>query len=404
MLILRIEKFGGIIFNTANGHEIWLKNQLFEKIKTILQTRDNVLIKEDDVSKVFQELEIKKIPNYTIVPQTSDINNQNPFVVLNSPIIADINITEKCNLHCGHCYINSSKNGRHMPLADFEHVLEECRKIGITQIALGGGEPTLHPDFPKILKKIHDANIVPNLTTNGYSMKWRTIYAIARYAGAIALSVENIDADFEKRRGFPFATFEKNILKLKTAGVKIVFQITISESNLKTINSTIAYLKKYQPYGFLFLAYKPQGRGLNFDKTLSEIKQSDIKKNIGRIFTHADKKTKIGFDCCLTPALMDMDIENKKSFQGCTASRTSLAIMPNLDVMPCSFISKTVRFPNLRKNTLQEIWHGEFFDDFRKKIKRKTDQKICSTCSNKNICLGGCPEFTLTNCDLSSKD
>lgn len=403
MIILRTEKFGGIIFNTANGHELWLNAKLFKKIKAILQTRDNSLIKDGKIEKVFRELEIRKIPRYKIIEPTLDLKRDYPFTVLNSPIIADINITEKCNLHCGHCYINSSTNGRHMLLADFEIVLRECQKIGITQIALGGGEPTLHPDFPKILKKIHDADIVPNLTTNGYSLKWRTIYAIARYAGAIALSVENIGADFEKRRGFPFATFEKNIIKLKTAGIKIVFQITISESNLNTINSTIGYLKKYQPYGFLFLAYKPQGRGTTFDKALYGTEYEEVKKNISAIFAHADKKTKIGFDCCLTPALMDLNIENKKSFQSCTASRTSLAIMPNLDVMPCSFISKDSQFPNLRNQSLEKIWQGDFFDDFRKKIKQKTDQKICLTCPDKKICLGGCPEFNLANCGLSSR-
>lgn len=398
MIVLRTEKFGGIIFNTTNGHEVWLDVELFKKIKTTLKTNNATLINEDAVQKVFQELAIKKIPKYKIIPPIRDFDENHFFTVLNSPVIADINITEKCNLHCGHCYINSSKNGHHMPLTDFELVLSECQKMGITQIALGGGEPTLHPDFPKILKKIHDADIVPNLTTNGHSLKWRTIYAIARYAGAIALSVENIGADFEKRRGFPFATFEKNIAKLKMAGIKIVFQITISESNLDKTEETISYLKKYQPYGFLFLAYKPQGRGLTYDKTLATINNNKVSQNIKSIFGYASKQTKIGFDCCLTPSLMDLNIENKKSFQGCTASRTSLAIMPNLDVMPCSFISKGAQFPNLKNHSLEEIWHGEFFNNFRNKIKQKAGQKTCSTCSDKEICLGGCPEFKLANC------
>jgi radical SAM protein with 4Fe4S-binding SPASM domain len=285
-----------------------------------------------------------------------------------------------------------------MSLSDFEQVLGECQKAGIMQIALGGGEPTLHPNFRLMLKKIHQANIVPNLTTNGYILKWQNIYAIARYAGAVALSLENTHNDFEKRRGFSFATFEKNIIKLKIAGIKLVFQITISQGNLNTVENTIKYLKKYKPYGFLFLAYKPQGRGLNFDKTLSNLEYEKVKEKISTLFIHADKDTKIGFDCCLTPALMSLNIKNKNSFQGCTASRTSIAIMPNLDIMPCSFLHRNKTLPNLKKQSLLDIWQGDYFNNFRNSIKQKTNNRICSNCPEKNICLGGCPEFDLTKC------
>lgn len=387
MITLKQENFGGIAFNPENGHELRLDHELFNSLKN-KQTNTKV-------QEVYKQLAVIN-PTFKIIPQSQALEDKFPFTVLNSPVLADINITNKCNLSCPHCYINSNKNGTHMSLSDFRLALDQCKKAGVLQIALGGGEPTLHPDFPTIIKETRKAGIVPNLTTNGKHLSFKTVYYLAQYAGAVALSIEEIGKEFEKRRGFPFSDFVKSAKKLKAAGIKLVFQITLSKGNLSRVNQTVKYLLKYKPYGILFLAYKPQGRGKNYDSPLSLASQQQVSQVLKSIFKDLKGKTKIGFDCCLTPALMN--VEQNPSFKGCSASRESVAIMPDLQVLPCSFLNNKEHFDNLNEKGLTDIWQSEKFNNFRKQISKKTSQATCMKCSQNNTCLGGCPAFELTKC------
>ena len=394
MLILRKEKFGGIIFNSDNANELWLNKKLFNRAVNALQTKKYKT--NNEIKKVFNELEAKNF-NFRIFNKIKKIENNFSFNILNSPNLADINITNKCNLNCPHCYIDSNSNQKEMSWSDFRLAIDECAKAGIFQAAIGGGEPTLHPLFNKFLKEARKRDIVPNITTNGKELKWKTIYAMAKYAGAVALSIEEIGKKFEERRGFAFKDFLKSVKKIKAAKINLVFQIVISKNNLSTVSRTINEIVTYNPYGILFLAYKPQGRGKKYDAPLSQANQTEVKNVFKNIFRDLSGKTKIGFDCCLTPALID--IKNSSCFQGCSASRTSIAIMPDLNVLPCSFLNNSSEYGNLKNKTLPDIWQGKKINAFRGQIARKMNKSVCKKCLQKDICLGGCPIFNLTNCD-----
>ena len=398
MITLRKENFGGIAFNTNNAHELRLDHELFDLFANFSKnTINNNEFKKALTALCPKEKNLKKINIKKPGRDIPSINTTFNLDILNSPALIDINITENCNLHCPHCYINSKKqNGKNMSLDDFKHVLDQCKKAGVFQVALGGGEPTTHPRFTTFLKELRKNNIVPNITSNGKELSLKTLCALARYAGAVALSVEFIGPAFEKRRGFAWSEFVKSIKKLKKLKINLVFQITLSKSNLSSLNQTLNQLLKYKPYGFLFLAYKPQGRGINFDQPTSQANKLEIAKTIDLVFSTLVNKVKIGFDCCLTPMLMSH--KSWPDFKGCSAGRNSLAIMPNLDVLPCSFITDKAPRDNLREKALLEIWNGKNFNAFRQKLADKKEDEKCKTCQKKEICLGGCPYFKLANC------
>ncbi len=65
-----------------------------------------------------------------------------------------IKITTKCNMYCTHCCFASSPIGKHMPFEMFKVVMGKWgAQLYQTNnyIVIGGGEPTLHPDFWKIV-------------------------------------------------------------------------------------------------------------------------------------------------------------------------------------------------------------------------------------------------------------
>lgn len=117
------------------------------------------------------------------------------IVELKYPEFYDVKITGKCKGNCkDYCYMNSSAENEHYDALNnlkkfFEPMTPNQRPF---QIAYGGGEPTLHPDFCSILEYTHSLGIVPNYTTNGMFIAERNceeiINATKKYSMAVALS------------------------------------------------------------------------------------------------------------------------------------------------------------------------------------------------------------------------
>ena len=113
----------------------------------------------------------------------------------NAPELVDISITDHCPFDCAFCYRGSTPDGKHADQTYIDAVLRGLGKLKVFEIAIGGGEPTLHPDFIRILKRAREYGIVPNFTTR--NLAWlrdaEQRIPILEYAGAFAVSVDNAD-------------------------------------------------------------------------------------------------------------------------------------------------------------------------------------------------------------------
>jgi MoaA/NifB/PqqE/SkfB family radical SAM enzyme len=66
-----------------------------------------------------------------------------------------LEITARCNLTCVHCYASSGPAlplTQRMQFVDWCRVLDDARQLGCRRVQFIGGEPTLHPDLPKLLE------------------------------------------------------------------------------------------------------------------------------------------------------------------------------------------------------------------------------------------------------------
>jgi len=104
-----------------------------------------------------------------------------------SPETVDIGITNVCNHGCPYCYRNSSEKQQHGPTDLVERILLGFHNTPY-QVALGGGEPTLHPEFVHILKTCHEVGTVPNYTTNGTNLTPSIVRATNELCGGVALT------------------------------------------------------------------------------------------------------------------------------------------------------------------------------------------------------------------------
>lgn len=81
------------------------------------------------------------------------------------PQLLDVSVTDFCDLGCPYCYRGSVPTGSHADTGYLRRLAAACGEAQVFEVALGGGEPTEHPDFVEILRAFRVAGVMPNFTT-----------------------------------------------------------------------------------------------------------------------------------------------------------------------------------------------------------------------------------------------
>jgi uncharacterized radical SAM superfamily Fe-S cluster-containing enzyme len=91
-------------------------------------------------------------------------------------VLAQIDLTNRCNMRCPICFANAGAAGYVCEPTYDEHVahmrtLRDFRPIPCTAIQFTGGEPTIHPDFLRLLAKAREMGFSHiQIATNGIRM------------------------------------------------------------------------------------------------------------------------------------------------------------------------------------------------------------------------------------------
>ena len=88
---------------------------------------------------------------------------------LASPICLTWEWTYACNLSCAHCL---SSSGRRDPdelgTDEIKSVIDELERMQVFYVNIGGGEPTVRPDFWELVEYAVDHHVGIKFSTNGY--------------------------------------------------------------------------------------------------------------------------------------------------------------------------------------------------------------------------------------------
>lgn len=204
-----------------------------------------------------------------------DIENPNRAL---APELVDIKITDFCPFDCSFCYQDSTLEGKHASLDFITKVADELKAAKVFEVALGGGETTLHPQFLDILKIFASRGIIPNFTTKNMNF-FKSEYAkeIIDICGGIAFSASSVEdikkvklalVDFNKREKVQVEHYDTRytsdeIDKNKPWAARINYQIVLGVMSEKELS---AMLNEISPMlsRVTLLGYKDVGRGQDF--------------------------------------------------------------------------------------------------------------------------------------------
>jgi MoaA/NifB/PqqE/SkfB family radical SAM enzyme len=79
-----------------------------------------------------------------------------------------LELTGRCNLKCVHCYADSGPHGRpdNVGTERWLSLLSEAAALGVKSVQFIGGEPTLHPDFRRLILSTRQLGLEVEVYTN----------------------------------------------------------------------------------------------------------------------------------------------------------------------------------------------------------------------------------------------
>ena len=142
----------------------------------------------------------------------------------------ELQITRRCNLRCGHCYIGPPEN-RELPLNKIMRVLREFEEAQGLRLLITGGEPLLHRDFRQMNDALPDYAFRKILFTNGTLLGRRTLRSL--HVDEIQMSVDGLEIGHDALRGKGAYRKTMNALdEVRDSGIDVSVSTMVHSANL----------------------------------------------------------------------------------------------------------------------------------------------------------------------------
>jgi len=300
-----------------------------------------------------------------------------------------IEVTNKCNLECKHCYNHSSPNGwgglNRQELFSF---LDEIDELGVFQVYFTGGEPFFRQDFHEIVEHVHIKGIDIGILTNATlidSSDLDLLYEInPRF---VAVSLDSIDdRKYREIRGISNRRVIENISKLKGKGISVRINTVLFRGLNDSYEDLINLLTFLKTNGFTekdvaIDEFLQIGRGSGLAGYCLD--QNDISLNIKRAFREI-----YDYEYSIKPNYADNEESNKNSF--CGIGESIFYLNSKGDITLCTVLNdKRFKVGSIFEQSVRDVWEkSELFEYFREK--RHITLTECERCSRLCDCNGGC--------------
>lgn len=320
-------------------------------------------------------------------------------VTVDPPLrVVFVELTQKCNLRCKHCYVpdcsNPAKkvNVSQMTLDDIRDLISQIDELGVMELQLTGGEPFVLPHILDIIKEAQSRLIPCSVFTNGTLMTEQIFRYISENNHGLIFYIsldgyqETHDA-FRRYRGAFLKTIG-TIKRLLQMDCDVRINTSIGRHNISEMRQFIEFVKN--EFGVLhrLVSIEPIGRA-NAKMTISIEEFADLLQESSNTFEFLDSHDSIADwstpACGIGSSMLFIDAYGNVSFCPTLTQRENPKFLTG----------------NITRSSLKDIW--ENFPVF-KKI-RGFQCKEVEQCRFRELCKGGCRSRAyLSAGDISSPD
>ena len=306
---------------------------------------------------------------------------------LDAPICLTWELTYACNLSCVHCLSSSGRRDpRELSTDECKGVIDELERMQVFYVNIGGGEPTVRPDFWELVDYATAHHVGVKFSTNGVKI---TPQIASRLAGSdyidVQISLDGATAEVNDAvRGqgsFDVATRAmRNLARAGFAGFKI--SVVMTRQNVGQLDS-FKELADSLGAQLRITRLRPSGRGADVWDELHPT-ASQQRELYDWLVGHGESV--LTGDSFFHLAGYGQGLPGLNM---CGAGRVVCLIDPVGDVYACpfaihdAFLAGNVRSPG----GFAEVWRGSaLFAELR----RPQAGGACTSCGAYDACQGGC--------------
>ncbi|MFD3505861.1 mycofactocin radical SAM maturase [Nocardia sp. NPDC058666] len=306
---------------------------------------------------------------------------------LAAPICLTWELTYACNLSCVHCL---SSSGRRDPdelsTEQCKALIDEFERMQIFYVNIGGGEPTVRPDFWELVDYATAHNVGVKFSTNGVRINEEVA---ARLAASdyvdVQISLDGADAAVNDAVRGPgsYDTAIKALSNLYNAGFKDAkLSVVATRHNISQLDEFKAIADKYGAT-LRLTRLRPSGRGADVWDELHPLPEQQRELYDWLVANGEGVLTGDSFFhlSAFGSALPGLNM--------CGAGRVVCLVDPVGDVYACPFaIHDRFKAGNIvADGGFDEVWtHSPLFAELREPV----DGGACTKCSHYDSCRGGC--------------
>ena len=281
------------------------------------------------------------------------------------PVSANVLLTNRCDSRCVTCDIwRIDDFSREMSVGEWLRVAAQIRALGVSRVAIAGGEPLQHPHLVDILRGFKAENLTVQMTTNGMGLGTkRRDEILATGLDRLTLSVDSHDPKlYAEIRGVDaFPAVLRNLhalLAMSDRRFRVETNSVLSSLNLASFPDTIAFLLELGVDCVNVNAVTAGGDNnlLFADKpSLLPTDAAQMHRVIDRLLYLKRSYANFGATSEYLDGMRDYFLHAPRPGRACFAGDLSVDIYEDGRVQHCGSLGA---IGNVRETTLSEIWRG----------------------------------------------
>ncbi len=325
-----------------------------------------------------------------------------------APIGMLAELTHRCPLQCPYCSnpLELERVNTELTTEEWQKVMRQAAQLGILQIHLSGGEPTVRRDLEEIVKTAADAGLYTNLITAAVLLTRERLVKL-KEAGLdhVQISIQDVDTAAENAdriAGYKGGSAKKRIVAgwVRELGMPLTVNAPIHRQNIKSVEAIINYAVELGAGRVEIAHVQYYAWALKNRAALMPTRED---------FMLAAKVVEKARERLKGVLVIDMVVPDyyAKFPKPCMGGwgRGIINVTPSGRGLPCHAAEsiKGLEFDNVRDKPLGEIWlSGQAFQMYRGTSWMK---EPCRTCPRREVDYGGCrcQAFALTG-DAANTD
>lgn len=315
-------------------------------------------------------------------------HTQAPLRARSAPEVLHISLTDACQQRCAGCFFSNQTRqpNQYFDFEAFQALTAQAVKARVFQLALGGGEPLMHPRLLEMVSHAHRSGLVVNLTSNGgllTPLKARQLLQAGLSQIQFSLAGADAASHGQVRPGFEALAPAMNACR--EAGLRWGMNVLVTAQNLSELDAMLAWLSAQGVYSVNIIRPKPST--LEPDWLAQNLPDAMQNRQLAGVLQRWQRK---GRFLLLTDTSLsflrraDAGRLYRNGVAGCSAGRRMLSVQVDGRVSPCSHIplSDTIEAGDF----MQAWWASEHLERFRRL--EETLQGACGDCELKSVCRG----------------